>query len=104
MATFKELAAEDTKVFLNTDEFADVHILDGKEIRLVVDTDTLNGKPLPYAEGVSLSRLIVYVDPLELGYRPQEGQSMHLDGDLYEVMKVGNEQGMYAITLEGNFG
>ena len=98
----KEIMASDLDIFLNTEEFADEHMLDGKQIRLVIDSDTLNGHPLPYAEGVSFLRKVVYVNQSELGYRPNEGGTLELDGDTYRVAVVNDEGGMYVITLEAN--
>ncbi|TGV04529.1 hypothetical protein EN829_055775 [Mesorhizobium sp. M00.F.Ca.ET.186.01.1.1] len=99
---FKDLVAADLDVFLNTDEFADEHTLDGKKIRLIIAADTLNGTPLPHAEGVSLWRKVVYVACSELGYRPNEGGLLELDDQTYVVANVDEQDGMYVITLEAN--
>lgn len=98
----KEIIAADLDVFLNTDEFADEHTLGGKKIRLIIDSDTLNGTPLPHAEGVSLWRKVVYVSCSDLGYRPNEGGLLELDGQTYEVVNVDEQDGLFVITLEAN--
>lgn len=94
--------AHDLTVFLNTDEFAKEHTLDGKTVRLIIDADTLNGTPLPSAEGVSLWRKVIYVACNELGYRPNEGGVLELDDQTYTVANVDEQDGLYAITLEAN--
>lgn len=99
---FKDLVAADLDVFLNTDEFAEDHTLGGKKMRLIIDSDSLNGTPLPHAEGVSLWRKVVYVACSELGYRPNEGGLLELDDQTYTVANVDEQDGMYAITLEAN--
>ncbi|WP_312117943.1 hypothetical protein [Brevibacillus reuszeri] len=100
--SFKDSIAADLDVFLNTDEFADEHILGGKKIRLIIASDTLNGTPLPHAEGVSLWRKVIYVSCVELGYRPNEGGLLDLDDQTYEVVNVDEQAGLYVITLEAN--
>ncbi|GIO08006.1 hypothetical protein J31TS6_40340 [Brevibacillus reuszeri] len=98
----KEIMAADLDVFLNTDEFADEHTLGGKKIRLIIDSDTLNGTPLPHAEGVSLWRKVIYVSCSDLGYRPNEGGLLELDNQTYEVVNVDEQDGLFVITLEAN--
>ncbi|NTU28855.1 hypothetical protein HPY27_01600 [Brevibacillus sp. HB1.1] len=100
--SLKDVILADLDVFLNTDEFADEHILEGKKIRLIIAADTLNGTPLPHAEGVSLWRKVIHVSCTGLGYRPNEGGLMDLDDQMYEVVNVDEQDGFYVITLEAN--
>ncbi|SFA91629.1 hypothetical protein SAMN05216312_102220 [Cohnella sp. OV330] len=108
--TFKDVAAADLASFLNPEEFATVHTIDGRDLLVLIETDA-NGRSIPstrgaappsYAEGVSLWHLVFYVDPIELGYRPEEDQNITFDGQLYRVVNVGDEDGLYRITLEAS--
>lgn len=110
--TFKDVAAADLASFLNPEEFATPHVIDGRELLIVLETDA-NGRSIPttrgaappsHAEGVELWHLVFYVDPVELGYRPEEDQDINYDGRLYRVVNVGDEDGLYRVTLEANRG
>ncbi|MGG1638224.1 hypothetical protein [Paenibacillus sp. NRS-1760] len=99
---FKEAIASDVSAFINPAEFADIHNVDGRQIRAVIES-TDNEHPLAYAEGVSLLRIVAYFDSLELGYKPVEAMYMMIDGKRYMVKSVSDEAGIYAVTLEASF-
>lgn len=101
---FKEHVATDRSVFLNPDEFAELHVLDGVEVSVVVDPLSDNAHPLAYAEGISIVRLTVYATPDALGYTPVQDQNIELDGDIYQVVQVAEEFGVLVIQLERNVG
>ncbi|MNC79620.1 hypothetical protein D3C75_1321480 [compost metagenome] len=65
---------------------------------------TDNKHPLAYAEGVSLVADTLFVDELELGYTPDQGQRMVINGNEYSVIRVASDKGMLAIYLEANAG
>jgi len=102
MPSFKDVLAQDVDLFLNPDEFADTHTIDGRPVRAVIDENSDNQHPLVYAEGVSLVRKVLFVAPSELGFRPREGMELKVDGALYEVSRCSDEDGVYAIVLEAN--
>lgn len=104
MSIFKDLMAADVDLFLSLDEFGYIHKFGDKDVRAIIDSDTMNGQPLPYAEGVSLFRKIVYLDPIELGYVPQQGYTVKLDGVIHNIADVADEDGLLKITLEANVG
>lgn len=106
MSTFKNQAAKDIATFVNTDEFADLHTVDGKQIRAVITEDTDNPHPLDYAEGVSLVRKLAHFDAAEFdiafGGIPRKGVRLTLDGVTYTVDKSSDDVGIYLVTLEAN--
>ncbi|MGO4369625.1 hypothetical protein AB4Z21_02290 [Paenibacillus sp. MCAF20] len=97
-----QLKIDMQQTFLNPHEFADIHTVDGRQIRAVIAEDTDNQHPLNYSEGVSLVRIIAYFDAFELGVRPRKGVMMTIDGTKYEVIRVSDEIGIYVVTLEAN--
>ncbi|MFC4102915.1 hypothetical protein [Paenibacillus xanthanilyticus] len=108
----EQMALDVQSTFLNPNEFAESKIIDERELRVIVVSD-YRGRDLPgatniappsYAEGVSVDRIVFYVDPVELGYRPAERQRMFYDNEPepYEVANVGDEDGLYIVTLERN--
>lgn len=104
MSAFKDAVAKDIKaVFINLDEFADEHDLDGKKVRCVVDKDiTATAKdtianPLM---GVFVSAVTIYVDAKDMDRKPVEGEILLLDNKRYIVRNVGVEDGMLVILAE----
>lgn len=107
---FKEQVAADVlSTFLAHDDFATLHNIDGRQLWVVVDVSQegahiYNAHPPSFAEGVSVVQIVFYVDPLELGYRPEEDQEMEFDGRMSLVKGAIDEDGLYKITIERNRG
>lgn len=107
---FKDFAAADVAAFLNHDEFATLHTIDGRQMWVIVDSDQQgshipsmqNAQPPSYAEGVFALRKTIYVDPFELGYRPEEDQFIEFDHDRLRVKGLKDEDGLLMIVLEAN--
>lgn len=104
--SFKDIIKNDIKnVFLNSEEFADVHkfVIDNEviEINAQVDSNELikreNGK---YSDGFYNQHFIVYVNSNEFGAKPKQGAEIKMDGKRYIVIEVADEYGIYSITLE----
>lgn len=103
MSSFKDFLKYDVKrTFLNVNEFADTHIIDKKQITAIINDDTEDQNPLSYAEGVSLVKKTIYLDPDDLGYVPVQDQRMEIDCEYYTVAFVGKEDGMLVIKVEAN--
>ncbi|OBZ08051.1 hypothetical protein [Bacillus sp. FJAT-26390] len=94
------------QTFINPNEFATIHTVDGVQIKAVVSEGTDNPHPLAYAEGVSLVRKLAHFDAVEFdiafGGIPREGIRLTLDGVAYTVVKSSDDCGIYAVTLEVN--
>lgn len=112
--SFKEMIKNDVQnVFLNADEFADVHkfVIDNEviEINAQVDSnelikrDTQNERN-KYADGFYKNQVIVYVSSEEFGRKPKQGSEIKMDGKKYIVIEVTDEYGIYSITLEAKRG
>lgn len=103
LSVLKKMIADDVKkIFLNEDELADRHIIDGIEIECIVDDsiDNVMGlKSMPYAEGVNITSKILFIKEGYIEY-PDIGQQIELDGNLYSVKKAIDNMGMYEILLE----
>ena len=93
----------DVNVFLNTDEFADLHDIDGQMIKALIDSDILNeysNDKTEMYDGVYRGEIALYVKESDLNYRPVRGQIMRLDGNIYTVKKCADDMGIFRITLE----
>lgn len=103
---FKDiLAADITGVFLNGQEFADIHTIDGTEMTVMVDENELLERDKSKIIGVQqdgtfTSRRLIYVSREEYGPRPKIGKPLVFDGRPYRVQDCAEEYGILAITLE----
>ena len=103
----KDIIREDiNKIFLNNEEFSDLHMVDGKEIHVIVDEMELTER-----EKKSINRdmnykaqKLIYVSAEEFGKLPKINRPFNLDGRTYLVRDASEEDGMYSITLEVNTG
>ena len=104
MSAFKDAIAKDIKsVFINMDEFAYEHDLNGKMVRCVVDKDVVDGAKGTVANplyGVFLSAITIYVDAKDMDSKPVEGELLSLDKKRYRVRNVSVEDGILVILAE----
>lgn len=105
MLTFKnQIAADIFSTFLNLREFADTHVIDGREMTVVLDENELlerdKSKMGISSPGTYRSRRLIFVTKNDLGGRPALGRQMTLDGKLFRVSDCTEEAGILAIELE----
>lgn len=103
--SFKDcLAADVGKVFLAPTEFADLHIIDGREMPAMLDENELlerdKGKLGLAVDGTYISRRLLYVAAVDLGPRPACGSYLTVEGRRYKVANCLEECGIYSIELE----
>jgi hypothetical protein len=106
MSAFKEQLKSDIQnVFLNTDEFADMHVINDKSMPVTIDEDELeefdNLKNYDF-DGLYKAKMVIYLDAEVLGYVPAIQSSMKVNGKKYFVMNVSNSGGMLKILLGVN--
>lgn len=108
MRSFKEQLEKDFDgTFFNLDEFAELHTIDGKEIPVVVDNETLiqlNMGKTVNSDGIFTDSIIIFVQKKYLDYEPVIGQVMDFDGVTYLVDNVLSDTGGYTVVLRGNEG
>ncbi|MCM1245919.1 MAG: hypothetical protein NC293_09795 [Roseburia sp.] len=103
--TFKEMVRKDiSDIFLNPDEFGDLHTVNGKKDVSIIfdDVEFLNREKFRKEvkdDGTSLSSSLFYVKASDFGRLPKVGQRVTIDGLDFQVEKAANEQGMYSITI-----
>lgn len=107
MIGFKDALAKDVKsVFINGQEFADAHMIDGVEVLCVVDSDIIAERESQIrsesVEGVFASKKMIFVDENDLPSVPVRGQRLSLDGEWYFVNDVDISAGILQITIEAN--
>lgn len=108
--TFKEqIALDNQNIFMNLDEFAEMHNVNGKKIPVQVDTNELIDREKRYqfrhslyADGVFLKEMLIYVKASDFGKLPAVGRMIMFDGKSYTVSDAIDEDGIYSISMEAN--
>lgn len=102
--TFKEqLAAGVGAVFLNPAEFGETHIVNDKEMAIVIDgyiSSEHQGGAGQYLDGLYTKMRKVYVAAGDFGPLPKQGSVFTVDDGEYKVMDAVAEGDMYVITAE----
>lgn len=108
--TFKEQIAHDNHViFMNLDEFSEIHTVNGKEMAAQIDSNEMidrekryQYKRSLYADGVYMKELLIYVKAEDFGRLPPVGRILTLDGKSYTISDAVDEAGIYSLCLEAN--
>ena len=101
--TFKDaISADIDNVFVNTNEFADEHEIDGQIIPCVIDTIVTQGDGDEAHIGTFVNQIRIHVRKSLIGIPPGEGDHMEVDGVVHLVTHVSDERGMLVITAEKN--
>ena len=108
--TFKEQIALDNKqVFMNFDEFAEEHSVNGKTMLCLIDNNEMidrerryQYKRSLYADGVYIKELLIYVRAVDFGPLPAVGRVLVFDKKSYIIAEAINEDGIYSLILEAN--
>ena len=108
LPTFKELVQADiSNTFMNADEFANLHDVDGKQMTVTIDNNEhierekrISQKQV--MDGMYVKQVLIYVSGLEYGPLPAQGKQLVLDKKRYRVADAIDEDGLYSITLEAN--
>ena len=107
MKSFKEQVADDIDVFLNMDEFAEEHDLNGTVTVAIVQSPTAKerfsgiARSYDVYDGITGTDVVVYCKANALSEIPTEGQRFTLDSEIYLVSQCVDEMGVLSITLQG---
>lgn len=106
MSTFKSIIANDIhSTFLNTEEFSDLHVVNGVEMPLQMDDIEQINREKRYKDnmdGIFVQQRLIYVAASDYGPLPKKDSLITLDGRKYRVADAIDEYGVYSITLEAN--
>lgn len=108
MKGFKDVISADIdRTFANIDEFCDLMMVDGKEMRVLLDSDELRErKGLPakgeHLEGLYEAHVIAYIPVADYGKMPKIGKLMTIGAKQYIIVDCINEAGIYSFTLRRN--
>ena len=106
MMSFKDILKSDVhEVFMNTDEFSDLHMVNGVEMAVQLDTNEQIEREKRMAQnvdGIYVNQKLIYVAASDFGAMPKQGSTLNLDGKIYRVADAVDEGGIYSITIEAN--
>ncbi len=104
MMSFKDVLADDIKqVFLNFEEFGEIHKINGQDVLLIIDENELTEREKRIRRGVGdlhRKQFLFYVAAEDFGPLPSPGKLLDLDGKKYQITDAANEDGIYSINLE----
>ncbi|WP_404427300.1 hypothetical protein LG296_01650 [Ureibacillus chungkukjangi] len=99
---FKDALERDlANVFFNTDSgFAEKVDIDGENITVIIDEESLTNYNSKNGEGLITDGLLFHVKVNDLPFEPQPGQNLMFNGEFYYISDVKKPLGMYSISLE----
>ena len=96
--TFKEMVARDRDdVFLDLEEFADSHMVDGRAVPCVIDQVERGDRDLETGVAGDESRLFAKTEDMPPRRRP--GEQVTVDGRSYVVLAWRDEMGVTEVDL-----
>lgn len=106
MSAFKDVIQEDVKaVFMNVDEFSDMHNVNGTMMPIQIDSNEQIEREKrinQHMDGIYKNQKLIYVSAADYGPLPKQGSVVSLDGKIMKVADAISEDGVYSITLEAN--
>lgn len=100
---FKEQIQQDLdSVFLNFDEFAELHKIEGAQVLAVIDNDALEelkkGQNLDMVE----ADMLIFAKSSDLPQDLNSGRLINIDGREMLVVKSSNDMGLVKLALRQN--
>lgn len=103
---FKEQFLEDLdEVFFNSEEFAELHMINGQETLIVIDNDALAELYISrdtHTDQIFTDSIMFCVRKKDLDFEPVVDQYLEYDGDSYLITNVKISTGTYTVVLGGN--
>ncbi len=104
--TFKEILRKDVHdVFMNVNEFSEIHTIDGVKMPVQIDSNELlerEKRMNQHMDGIYKKQMLIYVSALDFGPLPRTGEKIKIDGANFIVTDSINEGGIYSLYLEAN--
>ncbi len=103
--SFKQILEEDiSHTFMNMDEFAEIHNVNGKEMWVIVDSNEQIEREKRMSEnpqklGIHMKQLLIYVKRSDYGPLPSPGNFLTFDGQNYQVTDAIDESGIYSVSI-----
>ena len=99
---FKKAVERDVNdVFINPDEFAEEHVINGDKGRCILDKIINEAHSEESYVGVFVNQLTIYVKTGDI-LTPAEGDLIQVDGSNHIVQSVSEEMGVLVIVADAN--
>ena len=103
MSAFKDMVARDLDaVFLNVDEFAELHMVEGKEIPVVMDDDRLTTLKKGQILGLVEADMLLMGKVSDFPADMEPGRLLNEDGRELIVSKSSRDMGLIEAALRQN--
>ena len=103
MSAFKDMVARDLDaVFLNVDEFAELHMIEGKEIPVVMDDDRLTTLKKGQILGLVEADMLLMGKVSDFPADMEPGRLLNVDGRELIVSKSSRDMGLIEAALRQN--
>lgn len=103
MSAFKDMVARDLDaVFLNVDEFAELHMVEGKEIPVVMDDDRLTTLKKGQILGLVEADVLLMGKVSDFPADMEPGRLLNVDGRELIVSKSSRDMGLIEAALRQN--
>lgn len=102
MSWFKDLVQSDVEdVFLNSEEFAEEHVINGDKVRCILDKVINEAHSEDSYVGVFVNQLKICVRTGDI-LTPEEGDLIQVDGSNHIVQSVSEEMGVLVIVADAS--
>lgn len=108
--TFKDVIKKDIRnVFMNFEEFGELHKLNGKECLVIIDENELTEREKKIKNSGEMNgvkgrlyrkQLLFYIAAENFGKLPAPGKQLNFDGKEYIITEADDEGGIYSVSLE----
>ncbi len=99
---FKKAVERDVNdVFINPDEFAEEHVINGDKVRCILDKIINEAHSEESYVGVFVNQLTIYVKTGDI-LTPAEGDLIQVDGSNHIVQSVSEEMRVLVIVADAN--
>lgn len=103
---FKDVIKADVHdVFMNIEEFSDMHVINGEEMPAQIDSNEQIEREKRFnqnMDGIYKNQKLIYVAASDFGPMPKQGSILTMDKRTYRVADAIDEGGIYSITMEAN--
>ena len=98
---FKDSIAKDIDIFLNLDEFGEIHDINGQEIPCIFIslTQQMSGNSNQNFNGLQGDFRVLYYRTESINIRFQEGESIRIDSARFTINRVENTMGITKIEI-----
>ena len=99
MSLKDQIAGDIDKTFFNTSEFAELADVNGKMVKIIIDTDALNKSSDVYAQGLSEGDILMFIKKEDLAGEPTIGAAIKINNKTWYVRHPILNSGVYELRL-----